>query len=115
MEEGTSVMLQGSKGSGALEEESPAVSEEPEVPPDPEANSVQVEIALPKNGDSSDMVAVQLNGGSGFVYNQTVERRVNHVVFTLTGTGSHSYSVYFDGVYSHNITVNFDTGAVNGP
>ena len=115
VEEGTSVMLQVSNGSGALEEETPAVSEEPEVPPDPEANSVQVEIALPKNGDSSDMVAVQLNGGSGFVYNQTVERRVNHVVFTLTGTGSHSYSVYFDGVYSHNITVNFDTGAVNGP
>lgn len=114
VEEGTSVMLQVSNGSGAPSEESPTVSEDPNVPPDPETNSVPVEIALPKDGDSSDMVVVQLNGGSGYVHTQTVERRVNNVVFTLTGTGSHSYSVYFNGVYSHNITVDFTTGVVSG-
>ena len=114
VEEGTTVMLQVSNGSGASTEQPPAVSESPSTSQDPEANSVQVEIALPKNGDSSDMVVVQLNGGSGFVHTQTVERRVNNVVFTLTGTGSHSYSVYFDGVYSHNITVDFTTGTVTG-
>ena len=115
VEEGTTVMLQVSNGSGAPSEESPAVSEEPSTSQEPAVNSVRVEIVLPKDGDSSDMVEVQLNGGAGYVHTQTVERRVNSVVFTLTGTGTHSYSVYFDGVYSHNITVDFTnpTGTEN--
>lgn len=125
VEEGTTVTLQVSNGVGIPatptpepDISAPPVPEEPTVTPtppvvtpDPDIKSINVDVRLPSEGDSSDTVEVQLRG-SGYDQTQSVQRLVGSVVFSVSGKGRQKFDIYFDGVYSTSVEVNFETGDV---
>lgn len=124
VEEGQSVVLQVSNGSGAeAPSETPAPSEQPATPPvatptptpdptpDPDIKTVQVSVELPRDGESDDLIQVRLNG-SGYDQTMSVPRLVGSVTFTVTGKNRQKFDIYFDGIYDHSLEINFDTGDV---
>ena len=119
VDEGTTVTLQVSNGSGASEEvpgsESPAPeSPEPTTSPspsvDPDVKTVQYSVTLP-DGDPDEIVTVRING-SGYDQTKQVPLMVQSAVFNITGKGKQKYDIYINGAKDHSIEIDFDTGEV---
>ena len=116
VDEGETVTLQVSNGSGeqpAVESptpEDPTPSQSPSPSVDPDIKTVQYPVTLP-DGDPNDVVKVEVRG-SGYDQSREVSLLVGEVVFNITGKGKQKFDIYFDGVRDHSIEVNFDTGEV---
>ena len=113
VDEGTTVTLQVSNGSGASGEEPGIESPAPESPAptqsaDPDIKTVSYTVYLP-DGDPDTIIEVQVRGSN---YHQTkeVSLMVGEVVFNITGKGKQKFDIYFDGARDHSIEVDFDTG-----
>ncbi len=119
VEEGTTVTLQVSNGSGSSEEqpsvespapEEPAPSTSPTPSVDPEVKTKQYTVILPE-GDPDEIVTVRING-SGYDQTWQVPLMVKSVVFNITGKGKQKYDIYINGEKDHSIEIDFDTGDV---
>ena len=119
VEEGTTVTLQVSNGSGSSEEqpsvespapEEPAPSTSPTPSVDPEVKTKQYTVILPE-GDPDEIVTVRVNG-SGYDQTRQVPLMVQSVVFNITGKGKQKYDIYINGEKDHSIEIDFDTGDV---
>ena len=120
VDEGTTVTLQVSNGSGSVSEEVPGIEspapEDPTPTPspspsiDPDVKTIQYSVTLP-DGDPNDIVKVEVRG-SGYDQSREVSLLVGEVVFNITGKGKQKFDIYFDGERGYSIEVNFDTGEV---
>ena len=119
VDEGTTVTLQVSNGSGASGEEPGTESPAPESPEpttstspsvDPDVKTVQYSVTLP-DGDPDEIVTVRING-SGYDQIKPVPLMVQSVVFNITGKGKQKYDIYINGTKDHSIEIDFDTGEV---
>lgn len=119
VEEGTTVTLQVSNGSGTSEEQPNVESPAPEEPTpstsptpsvDPEVKTKQYSVVLP-DGDPDEIVTVRING-SGYDQTKQVPLMVQSVVFNITGKGKQKYDIYINGEKDHSIEIDFDTGDV---
>ena len=117
VDEGTTVTLQVSNGSGTSSGETPSPSESTNPgsssqPEDPSVNgnlkSKDVEVSLPSDGEPGDIVQVRISG-KDIDQSKSAERRVGNVHFTVWGTGTQEIKVYIDGDFIGTVTVNFDT------
>ena len=119
VEEGTTVTLQVSNGSGTSEEqpsverpapEEPTPSMSPTPSADPDVKTTQYTVILPE-GDPDEIVTVRVNG-SGYDQTRQVPLMVQSVVFNITGKGKQKYDIYINGEKDHSIEIDFDTGDV---
>lgn len=119
VDEGETVTLQVSNGSGTTEEqpnvespapEEPTPSESPTPSVDPEVKTKQYSVTLP-DGDPDEIVTVRING-SGYDQTKQVPLMVQTVVFNITGKGKQKYDIYINGEKDHSIEIDFDTGEV---
>ena len=119
VEEGTTVTLQVSNGSGTSEEQPSVESPTPEEPTpstsptpsvDTEVKTKQYSVVLP-DGDPDEIVTVRING-SGYDQTKQVPLMVQSVVFNITGKGKQKYDIYINGEKDHSIEIDFDTGDV---
>ena len=119
VDEGTTVTLQVSNGSGATGEgpvpespppESPSPSPSPSPSVDPDIKTVSYSVELP-DGDPDQIVTVRV-GGSGYDQSRQVPLMVQSVVFPITGKGKQKFDIYFDGTKDHSVEIDFDTGEV---
>lgn len=119
VDEGSTVTLQVSNGSGASEEEPGTESPAPESPTptptpspsvDPNVKTVLYDVELPE-GEPDTTVQVRVRG-SNFDQTKTVTLAVRSVTFNITGKEKQKFDIYFDGDLGYSIEIDFDTGEV---
>ena len=119
VDEGETVTLQVSNGSGTsgdeINTESPATetpvpSDSPSPSTDPDVKTVQYTVKLPE-GNPDEIVTVRING-SGYDQSKQVPLMVQSAVFNITGKGKQKYDIYINGEKDHSIEIDFDTGDV---
>ena len=119
VDEGSTVTLQVSNGSGASEEEPGTESPAPESPTptptpspsvDPNVKTVLHDVELPE-GEPDTTVQVRVRG-SNFDQTKTVTLAVGSVAFNITGKEKQKFDIYFDGDLGYSIEIDFDTGDV---
>ena len=119
VDEGTTVTLQVSNGSGASGEEPGTESPAPESPEpttstspsvDPNVKTVLHDVELPE-GEPDTTVQVRVRG-SNFDQTKTVTLAVGSVAFNITGKEKQKFDIYFDGDLGYSIEIDFDTGDV---
>lgn len=103
--QGTTIYLQVSMGSAASAEPSDVPETETPAPSASQTKSKTVTVNLP-SGDGTVHVVLLYNGNT--VYEQTVNRSLGTIYPSISGTGSGTLQIYFDGTLSSSSTISFD-------